>query len=191
MENTEFNKESNINTSHIAEVVHEKDSIGQIIDTVMFSNVLNDLIMFAILIWLIRKYNIFSFISKIRGEIIGIIKDAEKEKTLKKNQLELTKLKVANLPQEINKILKDGANVAGNISKKIIEEASTEAREMENKARIIIENERNIASAEVVKEVTGAAFVMAEENIRRAIDDRMHKKFINEFVESLDSLKVS
>ena len=47
-----------------------------------------------------------------------------------------------------------------------------------------------MASNRVVEEVTNAAFIIAEQHIKEAVDDRLHQKYINEFIENLDNVKV-
>ncbi len=165
--------------------------MNEIIDVIFFSNIINVIIVVVFFVWLFRKFNLLSFIGKKRGEIIGTIKDLERDKKSKENQLEITKNKVKNLEQEFTKIIDEGEQVADNIAEKIIEEAEKEAANMQKKAHLTIESEQKIAKNEVIQEITGAAFEHAESKINTAIDERLHQKYIDNFIDNLGNLKAS
>lgn len=186
------------NTNHKVNIEHTNTQTAQVIhgetpgvfDTILFSNIINVLFVIVFFIWLFRKFNLLSFIAKKRDEIMETLKNLEEERRIKQNNLEQTKIKVQNVNQEITKILDEGGHVAESVSERIIKEAEEEAADMQKKAHALIETERKVASNQVVQEVSTAAFVIAEKHIREAVDDRLHDKYINEFIENLDNLKV-
>jgi len=165
--------------------------MNEILDTIFFSNIINVAIVVGFFIWLFRKFDLLSFVGKRRGEIIGTIKDLDRERKLKEQQLEATKNKVKNLEHEVAKIIDDGEQVAESVSEKIVEEAEKEAANMQKKAQLTIESERKIAKNEVIQEITSAAFHQAEEKINTAIDEKLHHKYIDSFIDKLGNLKAS
>lgn len=162
--------------------------MNELIKTIVFSNIINDIIVLVFIIWLVRKFNLLSFIGKRRGDVIGTIKDLEREKKLKEQQLEQTKNRVKNVDQEVAKMHDDAEKIADELSEKIVEEAEKEAVSMQKKAQLTIESERKVATNEVIKEITGSAFALAEVKINQAIDSRLHQKYIDNFINNLEGL---
>ncbi len=169
---------------------HNEHAGGEVLDTIFFSNIINVIIVILFFVWLFRKFNLLSFIGKRKEEILEALKNLEQEKKIKQNYLKETKIKVQNVNREVEKIIDDGEQVAESISERIIKEAEEEAAEIQKKAHALIESERKVASNRVVQEVTTAAFVIAEQHIKEAIDHRLQHKYINEFIDSLDNVKV-
>jgi len=163
---------------------------AEMYDTIMFSNVINVLIVIAFFVWLFRKYHLLSFLQKKRDEILETLHNLEEEKRIKQNQLEQTRTKVKNVNQDMTKIIDEGEHVAKTLSEQVIMDAETEAAEMQQKAHALIETERQKVSNQLINEVTGAAFIIAEQHIKEAIDERLHQKYINEFIDNLDNVKV-
>ncbi|HSA07394.1 MAG TPA: hypothetical protein P5556_09465 [Candidatus Gastranaerophilales bacterium] len=161
-----------------------------IIDTIMFSNVINVIIVIALIIWLMRKFNLLAILAKRRDEVLEIIKNFNQDRMVKQHQLEQTKNKVKNINQEVLKIMDEGEHVAESLSERIIMDAEEEASYMHKKAHSMIETERKMASNLVMQDVTNAAFKIAEIHIKEAIDERLQQKYINEFIDNLDRLKV-
>ncbi len=190
--------QKNSHTEHKVNLEHTHAEIASpitnetsgILDIILFSNVINVVIVIVFFVWLIRKFNLLSFIEKKRDEILETIKNLEEEKKVKQNQLEQTKIKVQNVNQEVNKLIDEGEQVAESISGRITREAVQEAEEMHKKAHAIIETEEKVASNRLMQEVTTAAFVIAEQHIKNAVDSRLHHKYINEFIDNLDNVKV-
>lgn len=139
-------------------------------------------------IWLFRKYNLLSLFYKKRVEIVETIKTLEQERKLKEHQLELIQAKVQHVSEEVLKLVDDGEQIAEGISVRIVEEAGKEAANMQKKAHLTIDNERKVATNEVIQDVTSAAFSLAEEKITQSVDERMHKKYIDNFIDNLGNL---
>jgi len=154
---------------------------------VLHSNLLNFIIVIVFLVWVIRKVDLASLIAKKQTEIAELIKNAVDEKKIKQNQLLVTKTKVSNVKQEMLKIIDEGEQVADNLSDSIMNDAEKQAEDMRKKAVMNLSNEKQVVSGEVKTKITGAAFYIAEKHIKQAIDERLHKKFIDEFINNLDT----
>ena len=163
-------------------------TMNEIVNVILFSNVINLFIVIIFLVWLFRKYNLLSYFYKKRDEIIELLKNLEQDRKTKESQLEATKTKVKNADQEVSKLTDDGEQVAEGISVRIIEEAEKEAASMQKKAQLTVESERKVATNEVIQEITTAAFATAETQINKSIDERLHRKYINDFINNLENL---
>lgn len=163
----------------------EKESTG-IMDTILYSNVVNFLIVVAFIVWAMKKANLAALLAQKQAEIAEMIKNAVDERQIKQNHLMVTKNKVANVEQETAKIIEEGRQVAENISESIREDAHKQAEDMHNKSAVSLENEKQLVSGEVMAKITGAAFYIAEEHIKKSIDERLHKKYIDDFINNLD-----
>ncbi len=160
------------------------------IDTIFHSNLLNFILVIVFLVWLIRKTNLFSFITKRQTQIIDSIKNIEEEKKIRLNYLETTELNVANSKQEVMKIIDEGDQVASSLSERIVEEAEIESSDMSKKATNSIKTERAMASNQIVSKISNAAFYIAEEHIKQAVNTNLHQKYIDEFITNLDEMDI-
>ncbi|MEI8388593.1 MAG: hypothetical protein WCG23_01785 [bacterium] len=177
-------------TKEITLVKNSTDvSENNAMNIILHSNVLNFVIVVILIVWLIKKAKISELLAKKQQEIAELIKNAAEEKKIKQNQLLVTKTKVSNVEQEVQKIVVEGEQIAGNLSESIISDAQKQAEDMHNKAVISVGNEKQLVSRDVIEKITGAAFFIAEEHIKNSIDDRLHKKYINEFIEDLDAVQ--
>ena len=157
---------------------------------ILHTNVINFLLVAFFLVWIIRKFHIFSVISDRQNEIARKIKLAEEEKLRAEMTLEATKKKIRRSDQEAEKIAKDAQEVAVSLAGRIRKEADIESEDMKIRAKRILEVEKAMASSEVTKNISYAAFAIAEEHVKKSIDDRLQQKYMEEFIDSLDNLKV-
>lgn len=177
-------------TKEITLVKNSTDvSENNAMNIILHSNVLNFVIVVIFIVWVIKKAKISELLAKKQQEIAELIKNAAEEKKIKQNQLLVTKTKVSNVEQEVLKIVDEGEQIAGNLSESIISDAKKQAEDMHNKAVISVGNEKQLVSRDVIEKITGAAFFIAEEHIKNSIDDRLHKKYINEFINDLDAVQ--
>lgn len=162
--------------------------MNDIINTILFSNVINLFIVIAFFVWIFRKYNIIGMLAKKREEIAETLKTLNEEKNIKETQLKNTQEKVKNVDFETAKMVENGEQIAENICDRIIDEAEKEASNMQKKAHLTIQSERKLAANEVIQEITSSAFALAEAKISTAIDERLHKKYIDNFIDNLGNL---
>lgn len=187
--------ENTVNTEHIttetlAQSTPEHHGAASVFDTILFSNVINVLIVILFLTWLIRRFNLLAFLVNRRNEILETIHNVKEERRIKENILEKTKLNVQNSDEEVEKILKEGGEVAEALSKRILRNAELEADDMQKKAYLSVENESRMAKNHIMRTITSSAFVVAEQHIKETIDEYRHRKYIDDFINKLDNLKV-
>jgi len=154
------------------------------------ANVINLILVVIFLYWICKKVDIFAGLNDKLNSIKLRLKNAEEDKRMSELELEATKKQVANADTTVSKIKKDAEEVANNLSKSIINETAIESANLEKNSERIIEGEREIASLQLTNSLTKAAFNIAENHIKQVIDDRLHKKYIDEFIDGLENLKV-
>jgi len=167
---------------------HAEHLENDALNIIFHSNVLNFIIVIVFIIWVIRKANLAELIAKKQAEIAEMIKNAAEEKKIKQNQLSATIQKVGNVKEEMLKIIDEGEQVANNLSESILEDAEKQSEDMHKKAVMSVGNEKQLVSNEVMTKITGAAFCIAEEHIKQAIDERLHRKYIDEFINDLETM---
>ncbi|MFH0702365.1 MAG: ATP synthase F0 subunit B [bacterium] len=171
------------------ELVHEGAKTLSFTD-ILHSNVLNFLFMIVFLVWLSKKFNIFSYIIEKQNLIKQEIENTEKEKAGSILNFNEVQEQVEKLDDEVQKIGQEANKIAKSLYANILKEAHTEANEMMKKAEKTIKAEREKALNEVTKDISKVAFLAAEEQIKQAIDEKFHKKYIDEFMDNLTNLKV-
>ncbi|MDD3013405.1 MAG: hypothetical protein PHC34_06845 [Candidatus Gastranaerophilales bacterium] len=169
---------------------HSINSLMTLWEKLYEANVINTIFVLIFLYWICKKVNIFAGLEDKLQNIKLRIMNAEEDKSRSEQELETTKKQVANSDTVVRKIEKEAKEVADSLSKNIINEASMESENLEKNSERIIKGEEEMASLHLTNSVTKAAFNIAEEHVKQAIDDRLHKKYINEFIDGLDNLKV-
>jgi len=90
----------------------------------------------------------------------------------------------------VEKIQEEGKEVADSLSRRILRNAELEADDMQKKAQLSIENESRMAKNHIMRTITNSAFAVAEQHIKDTIDEYRHRKYIDDFINKLDNLKV-
>ena len=161
-----------------------------IITLILNSNLINFIIVAGFLVWVIKKVDLAGIIAKKGAEIAESVKNSEDEKKIKQNHLGEIKVKVSNVREEAGKIVSDGEQIAKSLSDSIGSEADKHAEDLHNKALIAMEHHKQLVTGELTAQVAGAAFYIAEEHIKQAMDDRLHSKYIDEFIENLSEQEI-
>lgn len=154
------------------------------------SNIINFIFVLIFLVWICRKTQVFSVISKKQNEIKQRIKNAEEQKVKHELELDAAKKKVRKSDDEVAKIEVQANEIAGTLVNKISEETELHLTEVTKRTEKNIKMEKESASEDVMKNVANAAFIVAEQHVKKVIDDRLHKKYIDEFVDNLENIKV-
>ncbi|MEI7473236.1 MAG: ATP synthase F0 subunit B [bacterium] len=163
-----------------------------VMEDLYHANVFNFLILLAILVVLIRKFNPFAAISEKQTHIANSIKTAEELKLQAEIELDGAEKKIRRLDDEVSKIITEADGVAKSLSEKLINEAHSEADNLAEKSKRSIEADKNKAFVKLSNDVSKVALTIAEEHVRKTIEtdgERLHKKFVDEFIENLDNLK--
>lgn len=163
-----------------------------VLSDILNSNLINFFILITILVVIIRKVKLFAAIAHKQNEIASSIKNAEELKLQAEMQLDGAEKKIRRLEDEKTKIKFDVDEVAKSLAEKLINEAHSEADNLSEKSKRTIENDKNKAFVKLSSDVSKIALLVAEEHIIKSIEtdgERLHKKFVDEFIENLDNLK--
>jgi len=176
-------------TSPVAVVKHpvEEHSSGGGLEYIFDSNVINFILVIVFLVWLVKKVDLNAILAKKQTEIADAINNAETEKKNKLTELSITMGKVSNLKQETQKIVDESQKVAESLKESIMEDAGKQAEDLHKKALVSVESQKQQASNDITSKITKAAFIIAEEHIKQAIDDRLHRKYIDEFIDNVET----
>lgn len=154
------------------------------------ANVFNFVLVLVFLFWIFKKINLLSGIDSKTDVIKQRIINAEENKNRSENEYEVTRKNVEDVGNEVKNIENNAAEISSSLAKSIINEAHVEATYIEKNSERIIEGEKETTAILLSNNLTKAAFDIAEEHIKQAIDDRLHKKYIDEFIENLNNVKV-
>lgn len=168
----------------------EPITMHAVLEKILESNVINFLIVLVFIVWIVKKFNVFSAVGDKQNLIKQSVKIAEEEKVKAELELDATKKRLRRAEEEIEKIITDASGIAVSLAERIRYETSSHAEELIQKNKKLIDAEKEMASNEVTHNISKAAFNIAEEHIKQAVDERLHKKFIDEFIDKLTDLKV-
>lgn len=180
-----------------APVVEVKTSVQEhtapsheLFNTIYNSNVVNFIFVLLFVVWLCKKFNIAKAIADQRDAIIATIRAAEEKKVKAELELDAVEKKIRRSEDEVSKIIENSKDVAESLSDRIFKETESSIEEIVQRSHRTIESERESAKSVLNRQVTNAAFAVSEEHIKNSIDEHLHTKYINEFIDGLSNLKV-
>jgi F-type H+-transporting ATPase subunit b len=151
------------------------------------SNLINWLILVALLVWLAGKYlpPIFQVRkAAIESELIA----ARRAKENAAKALEDQKQKVAAADREVDGILAEAKQIAEQMRLEMDKQTDKDVVEVLKKFDLALANERQMAISETRAIVIRAAIKLAEASLRSAMTEQARDKLLTQFVEQLDNL---
>lgn len=168
----------------------EVESAKNFIDLIFSSNILNFILVVIFLVWVSKKTKVFSAISETQNLIKRGITNSDEEKNKAESQFQANKKKVKKVNDEVRLIIREANGIASSLADRILGEAEIQSKEMDQRTEKVINVVDKAASHEVARDISRAAFIIAEEHIKQAMDAKLHKKYIDEFINDLETLKV-
>ena len=159
-------------------------------ELIFSSNIFNFILVIIFLVWASKKTKVFSAIAETQNLIKRGITNSDEEKNKAESQFQAEKKKVEKVNDEVRIIIREANGIASSLADRILEEAEIQSKEMNQRAEKVIKAADKSASNEVARDISKAAFIIAEEHIKQAMDDKLHKKYIDEFINDLETLKV-
>lgn len=159
-------------------------------DMVIHANVINIVIAFALIFWLVKRYNLLAGLDSAQKKIIEDLRNSEKSKGDAIKELKEAEERLSKAKDEADQIIEKAEVLASKIKADIIAEAEKDAERIMLQAKKTIENEKEVARAEIQKNLTLAAVEVARDNIKNSLDDNWHRQIIQNFVENLSNVKV-
>ena len=142
---------------------------------------MNFVVLAGALIFLLKK-PIGQALAARRQGIKDQLDDLERQKQEAEQQLSEYQQKLNQLEQEVEKIVAEYVKDGEAMKAKIIEEAKASAEKLQDQAKKNIEQEFDKARKGLKAEMAHQAVAMAEELIKKSIDDEDQKRIISEYL---------
>ena len=156
--------------------------------TYVFKHAVNLLILIFVLVYFLKN-PVKSFLMDRKGVIAKKIEDSKKEITEAKQTYDLYMEKMSNLENEI-KELKDSIKKEAEIERQeIISQAEISASKMRKDAQETIKSEAAKAKQEIQNEVVTLAVKLAEDILKKNLDQSDNKRMIEKFVQGVNNTK--
>ena len=142
---------------------------------------MNFVVLAGVLIFLLKKPVAQALAARRQG-IKDQLDDLERKKAEAEQQLSEYQQKLNQLEQEVEKIVAEYVKDGEAMKAKIIEEAKASAEKLQDQAKKNIEHEFDKARKELKAEMAHQAVSMAEELIKKSINDEDQKRIISEYL---------
>lgn len=146
----------------------------------------------VVLFWIMKKLlfkPVNDFMTNRKERILADIQNAKNLSIEADSRLEEYTNKLSSIKEEKNKIISEGRIKGEALFNRIKEEAEKEKLRLMQNA----ENEKNLmmknAREELKKEVAVLSMNIAEQIVKKEIDEALHKKLIDEAIEDISSIK--
>ena len=160
------------------------------LEYILNSNILNSIVVFIVLVWIFKKFDISSAIDARQKEIDNMIALVENEKKESAKDLSHVEKEYKNTNNEIIQIKETSRHVVNSLIEEINKDLQKEIDDISCKTAKNLDEETSKACSDVSSYISRAALNLAEEHIKQSIDINIHKKFIYEFINDLDKIKV-
>jgi F-type H+-transporting ATPase subunit b len=150
-----------------------------------FDNLLNFLIVFGFLIWVMNRFKIGNALDAQKEAISAAIQEANAKKAEAVSQLEEVKRRTANLNQEVEAILSTAKASAETLSAQILEEAQRESAKILDTAKRRVELEERSAAKALEARLLNDALHEARVSLTQSKQERSQDRSIEEFLEEL------
>jgi F-type H+-transporting ATPase subunit b len=146
--------------------------------------VMNFALLAGIIFFLVRKPAAKGLEARREG-IKDQLDDLERQKEEAQKQLAETKQKLSRLDAEVERIMADYVRMGEAARARILDEARASAEKLQEQAKKSIEHEFQSAKQQLKAEMAEQAVAMAEELIRKNIQDQDQERIIDEYLEKV------
>lgn len=164
--------------------------MGAFVAYILHSNIINLAAVAAILVWIVKKFNLVDAVTKKIDEIKTMIQTAEKQREKAIEELKSAKNRVKNIESERKEITSEAQKTADLFKEKIEVETLQSLKDIEKNTEKFLDAEQKMMKESMSTEVAKEALEIAKTHIKQAINNDMQKKYINDFIDSLDGIKV-
>lgn len=158
---------------------------GNALFALFANNLINWIMLIVFLCWLIMKYSPPAFNAR-ESSIRSALADAARARAEGETFLEVQKRKIANAETEMDNILAEAVQVAGELRKHLEEETRAEMEHFAGKIEQEIAGERQIAISQLRAAAAAAAISLTESALPAAITDSARARLLDQFLEQLE-----
>lgn len=168
--------------------VHAEHPAG-LWERILESNLINVLIVLAIIGWVVKKSNALSGIETQRAKIAEEVEKAEHQKQTALAQLEEVQRRTNNLKSEVEEILKNARESAETLSGQIIADAKMESSKIVDNAKKRVELEQRAAAKDLEKRLLNDALADAREELANTLTAKDQSRSVESFIDELAQSK--
>jgi F-type H+-transporting ATPase subunit b len=145
-------------------------------------------ITFLILLFLLRKIAWKPLLNALQSreeKIQSSLERAEKAKEEAERLLEENRTNLQGAEDQAHQVIREGRAVAEKLKNEILEKANASSRRMIEQAKEEIQREKDVALAELRREVVDLAIQVASKILGEELDERHHRKVVEDFLREL------
>ena len=155
-------------------------------DIVVKSDLLNVLILAAVLIYLGNKY-LPKILEQRKNQISKELELAKQARIKAENELNEIKQKTENLESEMNQIKQDAKKTAETIKKQMEDETETELEQLRQKVKREINTSYEETVYDIKRATSSMAIKLAEEALSKlSKDQKIQKQLVEDFLSDLE-----
>ena len=160
-----------------------------IFEQILHTNLINFIIVLSLLVLISKKINLGSLIDKMATDVQNKIEKSTADATDAIKQYKETKKSVQDTPKIQEEILESAQRSASKLKAKIEQKANEREKEIQYKVEMFFKSQKEKSKRMTIKEIYLACVDLAQEEIIKRLDEKMHKKLINNSIEELESIK--
>lgn len=163
-----------------------------LLEKIAESNIINFIIVLALLIWLFSKINLKAKTAELSLQIKNYVKESETEKESSLEKLKEIKTEIVNLPENIKDIeLSTEKNLQG-INKRISKEIEEKKSDLQNNEKRILRLERKKFKEKLTTILTETSIDLAKKNAIEQLENNreLHDKYIYEAINEIDGVNL-
>ncbi len=167
------------------------DRFLEIWNWLMSTNILNFVVMVALLYYISVKFDFSGKLEEARQKVVDSIRASEAEKKFMEEEFEKKAKAVSHIDEEIYEALDIAEKSANALGKKMLEDARIITRGIITSTQKRIDAKMSLLQAELIKKTALAAVEIAKQNICQELKEHseLHDKFIYESLNALDEVK--
>ncbi len=156
------------------------------------SNIFNFILVVAIIVYLVRKFNLKQKIEKLTNEIKSYVDESENEKLDAEKELKNINDKIAKLPSEIDNINRSADNSVKSLSEKILTETESQKQDILNNAERLLNLETKKFKSKLVGILSEKSVELVQQNTINQLNSNrdLHKKYIDNAISELDRINL-
>lgn len=158
-------------------------------ENLLSTNLINFLIVLSVLILIFKKIRASELLEKLAQDIQNKVEKVDVDAQKASEEYEATKEAVRDVPKIQEQILENAQRSADNLKAKIEKKANQREKEIEYKVEAFLKGQKEKYKKMTIKEVYLACVELAQEEILKKLDLKMHKKLVNNSIEELENIK--
>lgn len=160
-----------------------------IFEQILHTNLINFIIVLSLLVLIFKKAHLGDLIDKMASDIQDKVEKSATDAADAIKHYKETKKSVQDTPKIQEEILENAQRSAQNLKAKIEQKADEREKEIQYKVEMFFKSQKEKARRMTIKEIYLACVDLAQEEITKRLDNKMHKKLINNSIEELEHIK--